>query len=44
MKEIKGNFVLNLTKRDNSLEEYHFNDFEEQINEMVLDKEFKKRV
>ena len=44
MKEIKGNFLLNLTKRDNSLEEYHFNEFEEQINEIVTDEEFKERV
>lgn len=44
MEEIKGNFLMQLKKRDNSLEEYHFNEFEKEINEIVLDDEFKNRV
>lgn len=41
---ISGMDTLSLTKRDNSLEEYHFNEFEQAINEIVTDKEFKDKV
>lgn len=44
MKEIKGLDLLQLKRRDNSLEEYHFNEFEQAINEIVTDEEFKDKV